>query len=312
MNKNSKIYIAGHNGMVGSALMKKLRNKGYNNLVYQTHKELDLKDYSEVMGFFYAIKPDYVFLAAAKIGGIMANKTYPADFIFENIEIQNNIISGCDNIEVKKLLFLGSSCIYPKHCPQPIKEDYLLSGYLEPTNESYAIAKIAGIKTCQAFNKQYETNYISVMPCNLFGQKDNFNLETSHLMPALIRKFHEAKVNNSNSVTVWGTGSPYREFLFVDDLADACLFLMNNYNDSEIINIGTGKEIQIMKLAVMIKEIVGYTGNIHFDTDKPDGTKRKLLDVSKINKFGWNAETSLREGIKKTYEWYKNNYKDNQ
>jgi len=305
MEKDSKIYIAGHRGLVGSALVRRLTEPGYMNLIVRTHAELDLARQTEVEDFFKREHPEYVFLAAAKVGGILANNTYPAEFIYSNIVVQSNVIHSSYLFGVKKVLFLGSSCIYPRDCPQPMKEDYLLSGYLEPTNEPYAIAKIAGIKMCQAYNRQYGANFISVMPTNLYGPNDNFDIQNAHVLPALIRKFHEAKVAGQKEVVVWGTGSPRREFLYVDDLADACIFLMNNYNNSpEIINIGVGKDISIRELALMVKEIVDYNGEIVFDTSKPDGTPRKLLDVSKLSSLGWQAKTGLREGIKRTYQWY--------
>jgi len=305
MEKDSKIYIAGHRGLVGSALVRRLTEPGYMNLIVRTHAELDLTRQTEVEDFFKREHPEYVFLAAAKVGGILANNTYPAEFIYSNIVVQSNVIHSSYLFGVKKVLFLGSSCIYPRDCPQPMKEDYLLSGYLEPTNEPYAIAKIAGIKMCQAYNRQYGANFISVMPTNLYGPNDNFDMQNAHVLPALIRKFHEAKVAGQKEVVVWGTGSPRREFLYVDDLADACIFLMNNYNNSpEIINIGVGKDISIRELALMVKEIVDYNGEIVFDTSKPDGTPRKLLDVSKLSSLGWQAKTGLREGIKRTYQWY--------
>ena len=305
MEKDSKIYIAGHRGLVGSALVRRLTEPGYMNLIVRTHAELDLTRQTEVEDFFKREHPEYVFLAAAKVGGILANNTYPAEFIYSNIVVQSNVIHSSYLFGVKKVLFLGSSCIYPRDCPQPMKEDYLLSGYLEPTNEPYAIAKIAGIKMCQAYNRQYGANFISVMPTNLYGPNDNFDIQNAHVLPALIRKFHEAKVAGQKEVVVWGTGSPRREFLYIDDLADACIFLMNNYNNSpEIINIGVGKDISIRELALMVKEIVDYNGEIVFDTSKPDGTPRKLLDVSKLSSLGWQAKTGLREGIKRTYQWY--------
>ncbi len=307
MKKNSKIYVAGHRGLVGSAIIRSLVKQGYNNLVTKTRQELDLLDSVAVANFFQKEKPEYVFLAAAKVGGILANNTYPANFIYENLTIQNNIIHNAYLNKVKKLLFLGSSCIYPKFAKQPIKEEYLLSGKLEPTNKAYAIAKIAGIIMCESYNKQYNTNFISVMPTNLYGPNDNFDLKNSHVVPALIRKFHEAKINNKNKVVLWGTGCPRREFLYVDDLAEACIFLMNNYNESEIINIGTGKDISIKELAGIIKNVVGFEGKIVWDTSKPDGTPRKLLDVSRLNKLGWKYKVSLKKGIELTYNWYKNN-----
>ncbi len=309
MDKNSKIYIAGHRGLVGSAIVRKLQSLGYTNLLTRTSRELDLRNQAAVAEFFEQEKPDYVFLAAAKVGGIMANSTYGAEFIYDNIMIQTNIIHNSYKSGVKKLLFLGSSCIYPKFAPQPMKEEYLLTGELEPTNEPYAIAKITGIKMCQAYNRQYGTNYISVMPTNLYGPNDNFDLETSHVLPAMIRKFHEAKLNNSPEVVLWGTGSPKREFLHVDDLADACVFLMNNYDGTEIVNIGTGEDLTIKELAEMIKDIVGFEGKITWDSSKPDGTPRKLLDVSKLKEAGWFYTVPLKEGIEQTYEWFRNSVK---
>jgi GDP-L-fucose synthase len=304
MESDSKIYIAGHTGLVGSAIQRKLKEQGYSNIIGRTREELDLERQTQVEPFFEEQRPEYVILAAAKVGGIFANNSFPAEFIYSNIMVQTNVIHSAYRTGVKKLLFLGSSCIYPKHCPQPMKEEYLLTGPLEPTNEPYALAKIAGIRTCQSYNRQYGTNYISVMPTNLYGPNDNFDLETSHVIPALIRKFHEAKIQSNSSVTIWGTGSPRREFLNVDDLADACVFLMNHYDESEMINIGCGEDISIAELALLIKDIVGYTGNIEYNIDKPDGTPQKLLDVSKLKGLGWQPKLSLREGIKKTYEWY--------
>lgn len=304
MDVHSKVYIAGHRGLVGSAIYRELEKKGYNNLIVRTSRELDLKKQEAVASFFTEEKPEYVFLAAAKVGGILANSTYPAEFIYENLMIQTNVIHQAYLNGVKKLLFLGSSCIYPKFAPQPMKEECLLTGELEPTNEPYAVAKIAGIKMCQSYNRQYGTSFISVMPTNLYGPGDNFDLETSHVLAALIRKFHEAKINNRDYVELWGTGTPKREFLFVDDLADACLFLMNNYDSSEIINIGTGEDLTIKELAELVRKVVGYEGDIKWDSSKPDGTPRKLLDVSKLSNLGWKARTGLEEGIRKTYEWY--------
>ncbi|HEY4495605.1 MAG TPA: GDP-L-fucose synthase [Candidatus Paceibacterota bacterium] len=304
MDLSSKIYVAGHKGLVGSAIVRALEKQGYDNLILRTHSELDLLDQKSATDFFKKEKPEYVFLAAAKVGGIMANRTYPADFIYQNLQIQNNIIHHSHLNGVKKLLFLGSSCIYPRLARQPIKEEYLLTEALETTNESYAIAKIAGIKMCQAYNKQYGTDFISVMPTNLYGPNDNFDPETSHVLPALIRKFHEAKINNQTEVVVWGTGAPKREFLYVDDLADACIFLMNNYDNSEIINIGTGEDISIKELAEMIKEITGFTGEINWDASKPNGTPRKLLDVGKLHNLGWKHQINLPDGILSVYEWY--------
>jgi GDP-L-fucose synthase len=344
MEKTAKIYVAGHRGLVGSALVRKLRTGGYTHIITRTHGDLDLIRQDQVETFFKKEKPDYVFLAAAKVGGIWGNNIYPAQFIYENIVIQTNIIHASYLYEAKKLLFLGSSCIYPKLCPQPIKEEFLLSDYLEPTNEPYAIAKIAGIKMCQSYNRQYKTRYISVMPNNLYGPNDNFNLETSHVLPALIRKFHLAKLaaagdwegiqkdeathgdipddikismgldpvthqpanqsTNKPAVILWGTGSPRREFLHVDDLADACLFLMNHYDESEPVNIGWGKDQTIRELAEMISGIVGYKGSIKWDSGKPDGTPRKLLDVSRLTEKGWQAKINLAEGIRQMYRWY--------
>jgi GDP-L-fucose synthase len=304
MNKDSKIYVAGHLGMVGSAIVRKLKELGYTNIVTKSRKELDLTNQFQVNHFFHFEKPEYVFLAAAKVGGIKANDDFRADFIYQNIMIQSNIIKASFDNKVKKLLFLGSSCIYPKLCTQPIKEEYLMTGLLETSNDAYAIAKIAGIKMCQDFNKQYGTNYISVMPTNLYGPNDNYDLNNSHVLPALIRKFHEANIENKSSVEIWGTGSPMREFLYVDDLATACHYLMLNYNDSEIINVGTGKDISIKDLAYLIKDVLEYDGEINFNTEMPDGTPRKLLDVSKILDLGWEPVTGLRTGIKKAYRDY--------
>jgi GDP-L-fucose synthase len=307
MEKNSKIYVAGHRGLVGSAITRNLKKNGYTNLIFRELKELDLTNQKATIDFFSTEKPEYVFLAAAKVGGIKANNDFPAEFIYQNLEIQNNIIHNAYLNKAKKLLFLGSSCIYPRDCPQPIKEEYFMTGPLEKTNEAYATAKIAGIKMCQSYNKQYGTKYISVMPTNLYGPGDNFDLETSHVLPALIRKFHEAKEQNKKEVVMWGTGKPKREFLHVDDLADACVFLINNYSDSEIINIGTGEDVSIANLAKLIKKIVGFKGKITNDLSKPDGTPRKLLDVSRLHKLGWKHRIELKEGIKKTYEWFLKN-----
>ena len=304
MKKKDKIYIAGHHGLVGSAIVRRLKVLGYSNLIFKTHTELDLLDQTAVTKFFQKEKPDHVFLAAAKVGGINANNSYPADFIYQNLQIQNNIIYNAYKNNVKKLLFLGSSCIYPKKCPQPMKEKYLLSGYLEPTNESYAIAKIAGLKMCEAFNKQYHTNFISVMPTNLYGPEDNFDLKNSHVLPALIKKFTEAFKEKKSAVTVWGSGKPKREFLFVDDLADAVVFLMNEYSDPGMINIGTGTDISIKELAELIAQIIKFKGKIIFDRNYPDGTSQKLLDISKIRQLGWSAKTTLKSGIEKTIKWY--------
>lgn len=304
MQKKSKIYVAGHRGMVGSAILRALQKEGYTNLVYKTSKELDLINQQNVKMFFESEKPEYVFVAAAKVGGIYANNTYRADFIYQNLMIQNNIIHESYVGNVTKLLFLGSSCIYPKLAPQPLKEEYLLSGYLEPSNEPYAIAKIAGIKMCEAYRSQYNCNFISAMPTNMYGKNDNYDLDNSHVLPALIRKFHEAKMANSAAVTVWGSGTPLREFLHADDLAEACLFLMKNYNQPSFVNIGYGTDVTIRELAGLIQKTVGFEGKIVFDTTKPDGTPRKLMDVTKINKLGWKAKISLEEGIKKVYEDY--------
>lgn len=307
MEKDAKIYVAGHRGLVGSAIMRKLKKEGYNNLVYRTSSELDLRRQKKVEDFFEEEKPEYVILAAAKVGGIQANDTYSAEFLYDNLMIESNVIDAAYQNDVKKLLFLGSSCIYPKFADQPMKEDYLLSGKLESTNEGYAVAKITGIKLCEHYNKQYDTNFISAMPTNLYGPNDNFDLETSHVLPALIRKFHEAKVNNEDEVVIWGTGKPRREFLHVDDLADALLFLMNNYNGDQFVNVGVGKDISILELAELIKDIVGFEGEIVNDLSKPDGTPRKLLDVTRLNDLGWEAQISLEEGIKDTYKWFINN-----
>lgn len=305
MNKRGKIYVAGHRGLVGSAIVRKLGEKGYSNLIAKASKELDLRNQSDVNDFFRKERPDYVFLAAGKVGGILANSTFKAEFIYDNLSIGLNVIHAAYNYGIKKLLNLGSSCIYPKHAPQPLKEEYLLTGPLEPTNEPYAIAKITAIKLCRSYNEQYGTNYISVMPTNLYGPNDNFNLETSHALPALIRKIHEAKMPGK-SVTLWGDGSPRREFLYVDDLADALLFLMEKYNTGQIgefVNVGTGNDISIKELAEFIASIIGYTGDFVWDKEKPNGIPRKLLDVTRINELGWKAKTSLENGIRTTYEW---------
>jgi len=318
MQKESKIYIAGHRGLVGSAIVKNLTKKGYTNIITRTHQELDLTNQQAVADFFEQERPEYVFLAAAKVGGIVANNTYRAEFIYENLQIQNNVIHQSYLNGVKKLLFLGSTCIYPKNCPQPMKEEYLLTGELEYTNEPYAIAKISGIKMCESYNLQYGTNFISVMPTNLYGENDNFDLETSHVLPALLRKIHEAKINNTPKVEIWGSGKPRREFLYSDDMADACVFLMesrdfkNTYdeNQKEIrnthINIGTGEDISIKELAIMIKEIVCYQGELYFNTDKLDGTMIKLTDPSKLHELGWKHKVDLLDGIQRVYEWYLN------
>lgn len=312
MFSNSKIYIAGHRGMVGSAIKRNLESKGYTNLIYCSHKDLDLSNQQAVNEFFKSEKPDYVFLAAAKVGGILANSKYPAEFIYENLMIEANVIHAAYLYGVKKLLFLGSSCIYPKLAPQPLKEEYLLTGELEITNEAYAVAKIAGIRLCKHYNEQYGTNFISVMPTNLYGPNDNFDLATSHVMPALIRKFYEAKTNDEPEVTIWGTGTPLREFMHVDDMADACVYLMEKYDYDEIgefINIGVGKDLSIRELAEMIKDITEYKGNIIYDTSKPDGTPRKLLDITKLHNLGWRDKIPLREGIKNVFDEYRKNPK---
>jgi GDP-L-fucose synthase len=299
----SKIFVAGANGMVGSAIVRVLESQGFKNIIKKSSKELDLRNQQQVQDFFEKEKPEFVFLAAAKVGGIHANNTYPAKFLYDNLMIQNNVIHAAYLHQVEKLLFLGSSCIYPKFANQPISEDSLLTGSLEPTNEAYAIAKIAGVEMCKFYKKQYNCNFISAMPTNLYGYNDNFDLNNSHVLPALLRKFVEAKKNAAKEVTIWGSGKPMREFLFVDDLATACLFLMENYNDESTINVGTGKDVTILELAKTIQKIVGYSGELVFDASKPDGTPRKLLDVSKINNLGWTHEIELEEGIKLTYQW---------
>jgi GDP-L-fucose synthase len=302
MEKEAKIYIAGHKGMVGSAIHRKLVKEGFSNFITRTSDNLDLRNQQQVAEFFENEKPDYVFLAAAKVGGIVANNTYRADFLYDNLQIQNNVIHNSYLNGVKKLMFLGSSCIYPKLAPQPLKEEYLLTGLLEPTNEPYAIAKIAGIKMCDAYRTQYGCNFISVMPTNLYGYNDNYHPQNSHVLPALIRRFHEAKEQNLPDVTIWGTGSPKREFLFADDLAEACYYLMQNYDEEGLVNIGTGEDLSIKDLALLIKDIVGYNGQIKFDSTKPDGTPRKLMDVSKLHTKGWKHKIDLEEGIKLAYE----------
>ena len=307
MDKNSKIYVAGHAGLVGSAIVRELQKQGYNNIIYKTKNDLDLTDMVAVSSFFAKEKPEFVFVAAALVGGIMANKTYPAQFIYNNLVIETNIIHNAYLNKAQKLLFLGSSCIYPKMCPQPIKEEYLLTGSLESSNKPYALAKISGIVMCQSYNQEYGTNFISGMPTNIYGPHDNFDPQNSHVLPAMMRKFHEAKFSNQGKVVLWGTGSPLREFLYVDDLALACVFLMNNYNHSEVINIGLGEEISIKESAEIIKKIVGYRGEIVWDDSKPDGTPRKLLDVNKIHELGWKHKTSFVEGLSLAYEWYLNN-----
>ena len=306
-----KVYIAGHKGLVGSAIDRVLTKNGYTNIIRKTHSELDLRNREEVFDFFKKEKPNWVFLSAAKVGGIYANNTYPVDFLLYNLQIQNNIIEASYENNVEKLMFLGSSCIYPKECPQPIKEEYLLSGYLESTNRPYALAKIAGIELCDAYNRQYNTNYIAVMPCNLYGINDNYHPENAHVIPMLIRRFHEAKINNLKETVIWGSGTPLREFMFSDDLAEACLYLMENKNAEDIgrfINIGSGKEVTIKELADLIKKVIGFEGNIKLDSSKPDGTMRKLLDVSKINSLGWKYKTEFEDGLKIAYNDFLNNY----
>jgi GDP-L-fucose synthase len=304
MDKASRIFLAGHRGLVGSAIQRRLEQGGYTNLILRSRRELDLRDQSSVDAFFAQERPEYVFLAAAKVGGILANSLYPADFIISNLRIQTNVIDAAYRNGVKKLEFLGSSCIYPKFAPQPIKEEYILTGELEPTNEPYAIAKIAGIRMLQAYRAQYGFNGISLMPTNLYGPGDNFDLETSHVLPAMLRKFHDARMRGAREVVLWGTGSPRREFLHVDDLASAAVYLMSNYDGEQIVNVGVGKDITIRELAEMVREITGYEGNIAFDRSRPDGTPRKILDVSRLTELGWQPSIALREGIAKTYQWY--------
>lgn len=308
MEKNGKIYVAGHRGLVGSALVRNLKAKGYTNVIGRTSKELNLTIQADVNKFFEEEKPDYVILAAARVGGIHANNTYPAEFIYNNLMIQSNVIKAAHDYGVKKLLFLGSTCIYPKLAPQPIKEEYLLTGALEETNEAYAVAKIAGLEMCKFFKRQYGDNFISCMPTNLYGPNDNFDLQSSHVLPALIRKFHEAKVNNQPTVEVWGTGTPLREFIYVDDMADACIFLMENYDGEQHVNIGTGEEVSIRQLAETVKEVVGFEGELVFNTNMPDGTPRKLTVVDKLHGLGWKHKVSLNEGIKLAYNWFLENY----
>ena len=307
MEKSSKIYIAGHRGLVGSALVRNLESKGFTNIIKRTSKELDLRNQQAVQEFFKQERPEYVILAAAKVGGIHANNTYPADFIYDNLMIQNNVIKAAHDFKVKKLLFLGSTCIYPKLAPQPIKEEYLLTGALEETNEAYAVAKIAGLEMCKFFKRQYGDNFISCMPTNLYGPNDNFDLQSSHVLPALIRKFHEAKVNHQPTVEVWGTGTPLREFIYVDDMADACIFLMENYDGEQHVNIGTGEEVSIRQLAETVKEVVGFEGELIFNTNMPDGTPRKLTTVDKLHALGWKHKVSLKDGLQLAYDWYLQN-----
>lgn len=309
-DKNSKIFLAGHRGLVGSAIERALRERGYNNLLLKRSSEVDLRDQAAVNALYEQEKPDYVIVAAAKVGGILANDNYPADFIYDNLMMEANVINAAHQHGVKKLLFLGSSCIYPKLAPQPLKEEYLLTGELEPTNEWYAVAKIAGIKLCQAFRKQHGSNFISAMPTNLYGPGDNFNLQSSHVMPALIRKFHEAKESGESSVEVWGTGKPMREFLHVDDLADACMHLMQNYDGNDLVNVGTGTDVTIRELAETVQKVVGFDGELRFDTSKPDGTPRKLMDVSKLKSVGWEASIGLEDGIRNAYQWFLDNHDD--
>jgi GDP-L-fucose synthase len=304
MNRESRIYVAGHRGLVGSALVRRLQALGYQNLVYRTRAELDLEDPHAVRDFFERERPEYVFLAAARVGGIWANDTYPADFIRSNLVIQLNVVDSAWRAGVEKLLFLGSSCIYPKHAPQPMREEYLLSGPLEPTNEPYAVAKIAGIKLCQSYNRQHGTRFVSVMPTNLYGPGDNFDLKTSHVLPALLRKFHEARAAGAEEVVVWGSGTPRREFLHVDDMADACVFVMRNYDSSEIVNIGCGEDVSIAEAAELVRDVVGFAGRVRFDPSYPDGTPRKLLDVSRLRELGWSPSIPLHRGLAETYAWY--------
>lgn len=308
MQTSDKIYVAGHRGMVGSAIVRQLEKDGYTNIITKTSANLDLRNQQAVNRFFETEKPAYVFLAAAKVGGILANNTYKAEFIYDNLMIEANIIHAAFVNSVKKLLFLGSSCIYPKLAPQPLKEEYLLSGYLEATNEPYAVAKITGIKLCEYYNEQYGCNFISAMPTNLYGPNDNYDLKNSHVLPALIRKFHEAKISNADSVSAWGTGSPKREFLYVDDLAEACVHLMLTYNDKQFVNIGTGEDVTIKELTELVKDVVGFKGEVVWDSSKPDGTPRKLMDVSKIHQAGWQHSVSLEDGIKMTYETFLSQY----
>ena len=309
MEKNSRIYVAGHRGLVGSAIVRNLEANGFTNIITRTHAELDLTNQADVRKFFEEERPEYVFLAAAKVGGIHANNTYPADFIYDNLMIQNNVIKDAHDFKVTKLLFLGSTCIYPKMAPQPIKEEYLLTGALEETNEAYAVAKIAGLEMCKFFKRQYGDNFISCMPTNIYGPNDNFDLKSSHVLPALIRKFHEAKVNGAETVEVWGTGTPLREFIYVDDMAAACVFLMENYDGEQHVNIGTGEEVSIRQLAETVKEVVGFEGELVFNTDMPDGTPRKLTTVDKLHELGFMHKVSLNDGIRMAYEWFLENYK---
>lgn len=312
MDQSSKIYVAGHRGLAGSAIVRNLESKGFKNIIKRTHAELDLTCQASVREFFEEEKPEYVVLAAAKVGGINANNTLPADFIYQNLMIQCNVIYSAHQSRVKKLLFLGSTCIYPKLAPQPIREDALLGGYLEPTNESYAIAKISGLEMCKFYKRQYGDNFISCMPTNLYGPRDNYDLSSSHVIPALIRKFHEAKIRKSDFVEIWGTGSPLREFLYADDMADACVYLLEHYNGEPHVNIGTGEDVSIAELSKLIKEVIGFEGELRFNPDMPDGTPRKLTDVSKLHDLGWKHSTALKEGLSLAYEWFCNNYRMDQ
>lgn len=311
MRRDAKIYVAGHSGLVGKAIIPKLKAEGFGNVITRTHRELDLAQQEQVQKFFEAEKPQYVILAAAKVGGIQANISYPADFIYENLAIQTNVIHSSYRFGVKKLLFFGSACVYPRECPQPMKEEYLLSGYLEPTNEPYAVAKIAGIEMCQAYNRQYGTNFICAIPTTIYGPNDSFDLDGSHVIPALMRKFQEAKTKKYATVEVWGTGNPRREFIYVDDVADASLFLLDSYNGLEIVNLGLGGDVSVKELAYLIKEVVGYNGSVVFDASKPDGMPRKVLDVSRLRSLGWQAKVSLHEGLLKTYAWYLKHFTTN-
>lgn len=311
MNKNSRIYVAGHRGLIGSNIVKVLERLGYNNLILKTHSELNLINEQEVNNFFKEEKPEYIFLCAARVGGIGANSTMPVEFLYDNLMIQNNVIKAAYDYQVDKLLFLGSSCIYPRECEQPMKEKELLSGYLEPTNEAYAIAKIAGLKLCEYYKKQYGANFISCMPTNIYGPNDNFDIDSSHVVPAMIRRFYEAKIKSLPNVEIWGTGKAMREFLYVEDLAEACIFLMENYDGNEFINVGTGKDISIKELAIIIKDIVGYSGKIIFNTSKPDGNPKKLLDITKCSEIGWKYKVELRDGLERTFKWYKDYIAEN-
>jgi GDP-L-fucose synthase len=310
MHKSTKIYVAGHRGLVGSAIVRRLQSDGYTNLIMRTSRELDLREQTEVRRFFAEERPEYVILAAARVGGILANDSYPADFIYDNLMMEANVVDAAYRSGVKKMLALGSTCIYPKMAPQPLREDYLLTGPLEPTNEWYAVAKIAGIKLCQAYRRQYGCNFIAAMPTNLYGPGDNFDLEKSHVMPAMIRKFHEAKISGADSVTLWGSGKPKREFLHVDDMADACVYLLHHYDGEDIVNIGVGEDLEISELAEIVRTVVGFAGEIVYDASKPDGTPRKLVDAGRINRLGWRARIGLQTGIEQTYQWFLDNESD--